>query len=387
MRKKEWSKQEVIKKKLDKISAIWTGYIRKYRFCQGRIKYTPDVKSNYFGDITGYFSDTLPILFKKNRKVTFASYLESAISFLQIIYVQQDLVEELLHIFKCKSTKAVLNKDGNYKTNRELRNELVGHPVRKKDIEGSRELLSSTLFSDPITAEEIAYLRYHRDNKYKFEAITHKKTDILERHTGFLLTYLDKIIGKQKVILLAFKKEIAKLETVLEKGKLEAVVHYTGICFEYIFRYDNLYQKDFLLGTYKLKDTHPRYQHGINLFLDELRQVITDTKRTIEELVTDDDRFSQPRARYKTPRLRFTYVDDPTAQTPEPKEQSFSCEMGKLGSKDDTKRWTFYMSLLRKKVAGNDTVLRELQHMEDNFENDMEYYCAYHYAEILLSID
>jgi hypothetical protein len=390
MRKKIWSKQEQIDKRLDKISDIWNHYIWEYRFCQRRIKFTPDVKSNYFGDIISYFSDTLHLLFKKKKKTTLSGHIESAISFLQIIYVQQDFIEELLHIFKCQSTKAELKKADNYTINRQLRNELIGHPIRKDDINGKRQLISSTIFSNSINADEIAYIRYHLQNKYKFEEIKHKKAEILGRHTDFLLTYLEEIIAKLKEILLEFKKKIEELEIVIQKADFKEVIRFIGICFENIFKNDYLYKNDLLLSVYQLKDKHPRYQNGIDLFLGELSQAITDRKNDINELINDRDRFSRhsrPLDFYPKVSVLIEYVDSSPNAAPKDLRISYAYEMGKLVSKNDINNWMFFMSLMRSKVEGNTAVLAELDHMEQNIENDLEYYCAYHYVRKLLDID
>ncbi len=387
MPKKTWSKQELVDKKLDKISDIWNHYIWNYRFCQRRIKFTPDVKSNYFGDILSYFSDTLHLLIQKNKKKTFSGHMESAISFLQIVYVQQDFIEELLHIFKCQSTKADLKKDGNYTMNRELRNELIGHPIRKDDINGKRQLLSSTIFSNSINADEIAYIRYHLQNKYKFEEIKHKRSDVLSRHIDFLLNYLDEIIAKLKEILLAFQKKIDEVEKVKQKAGFKELVKFLNICFENIFKSDYLYKQDLLLATYDLKDKHPRYLNGIQLFLNELNQAIIDMKKDIDELVADKDRFSQPPIAYPKVRVVIDYTDDSQYEAPKDTTVSYTYEMGKLVSKDNIDNWMFFMSLMKSNAAGNSAILAELDHMEQNIDEDLEYYCAYHYARKLLDID
>jgi len=179
------------KLKLNKIANIWNDFIWQYKFCSSKIRFDDDVKTNYFGDILGYFSDTFPIVFSEKRQ--FSNYSEKfsfTISFLQAIYVQQDFIQELLEIFKTSKNKYHLKQDENYFINREIRNELIGHPIRKmgiptnkiislsceycdKTIQKPRKktaLISSTLFSYQSKNEEIQYLRYHRDNNFEFES-------------------------------------------------------------------------------------------------------------------------------------------------------------------------------------------------------------------------
>lgn len=152
--------------KLDKIADIWNNFILEYKFCNNKIKFNDEIKTNYFGDILGYFYDTFSLIYnipKSSDSSKFSFY----ISFLQAIYVQQDFVEELLYIFNCNKNKSDLKNDINYSKNREIRNELVGHPIRK--ING--KFISSTLFSYHSKDDEIEYLRYHIDNNYSFEKV------------------------------------------------------------------------------------------------------------------------------------------------------------------------------------------------------------------------
>ena len=46
------------KNKLDRIAEIWNHYIWKYKYCNKQIKFNDDLRTNYFGDILNYFSDT-----------------------------------------------------------------------------------------------------------------------------------------------------------------------------------------------------------------------------------------------------------------------------------------------------------------------------------------
>lgn len=41
--------------KLDKIADIWNNFILEYKFCNKKIKFNDEIKTNYFGDILGYF--------------------------------------------------------------------------------------------------------------------------------------------------------------------------------------------------------------------------------------------------------------------------------------------------------------------------------------------
>lgn len=168
-----------IEKKLSKIADIWNNYIWEYRECNKHIKFTAEAKTNYFGDILGYFNDTFDIVFSFDTSTS--NSFEKNISLLQTIYVHQDFIEELLELFKCEINKGDLKKDPNYSINRDLRNELIGHPFRK--LRG--KFISSTLFSYHPEKGHLEYLRYHVDNNYQFEKKSYKISEIVERHEAY----------------------------------------------------------------------------------------------------------------------------------------------------------------------------------------------------------
>ena len=159
--------KEELTHKLRQITDVWNYYILKHKFCNKKIKFTDEVKTNYFGDILGYFQDTLDIIFDLRESNSYTDRFSNQISLLQSIYVQQDFIEELLIIFKCKISKGDLKKDSNYYINREIRNELVGHPIRKQ----KGEFISSCLFGYNGGSDKIVYLRYHKENNYEFESM------------------------------------------------------------------------------------------------------------------------------------------------------------------------------------------------------------------------
>ncbi|MBS4065492.1 MAG: hypothetical protein KGZ74_13080 [Chitinophagaceae bacterium] len=377
--------RDVLDKKLDKISDIWNNYIWEYKFCNSKIKFTPDVKSNYFGDILSYFSDTFNLIYNSKKADTFSENIETSISFLQAIYIQQDFIEELLHIFKCDIDKGDLKKDENYTINRELRNELVGHPIRKSDINGTRQLLSSTIFSNSTNADQISYLRYHLDNNYKFEEVTHNKEDILKRHSAFVEFYFDIIIEKLKGILSQFKTKIEEIEKVVANAPFENVVKIVSDSFEYIFRTDHLYKPDILLEVYKLKNTNRRYSNAIEMFQRDLNQFLIDKKQDIDDLVNDTDRFSfkQTDEEIIIPEIIFVESNDKVDTSKIP--VSYHYELGKLVDRSDFTKFRFFSSLLKSKCKDKELVLAEIENMEMNLDNTLEYYCSFHLVETELN--
>ena len=161
---------EKIEKKIDKIMRIWENYIFKYKFFQNQTIFSDAVKSNYFADIIVYLLDTLPLIFtylyKKNSE-KFHERILYTIGLLQTIYVHQDLIDEMLRIFKLNESS---RKDKN--PNREIRNEFVGHPINYKNNEDKKKVFSSSIFiKEDTDINTIHYLKYGRENDFSQENI------------------------------------------------------------------------------------------------------------------------------------------------------------------------------------------------------------------------
>src|SRR5690606_3229895 len=103
-----------VEDKLDRIADIWKYFIWDYKFCSNKIKFNEDVKTNYFGDILGYFRDTLDIVFTSTKHSNYTDKFSFTISFLQAVYIQQDFIQEMLEIFKTGIDKGALKKDPTY---------------------------------------------------------------------------------------------------------------------------------------------------------------------------------------------------------------------------------------------------------------------------------
>ncbi|TPG65561.1 hypothetical protein [Hymenobacter nivis] len=374
----------LLHKKLDRISDIWNNYIWEYKFCNSRIKFTLDVRSNYFGDILRYFSDTLELIYNENKSESFSINLESAIGFLQSIYVQQDFTEELLHIFKCNINKGYLKLDINYSLNRDIRNELIGHPIRKKTTNNNTQLLSSAIFSNSINSSSIAYIRYHKDTNYEFEEVIHHKYDIRNRHEIFLNIYLDKIIDKLKNILNQFKSKIEEIESVIKNASFSSILNIVNNSFENIIKTNYLYDKDSLLCAYELENTSPRYKNLVDIFINDLKLFIQETKQSINEQLSDKDHTNINY--HSTDNVPYKIVfDKKRKKSNNIKPITFDYELEKLIENKGFHEFKLISSILKEKFLDNEIVLNEIDNMERNLSNKFEYYCSYYYIDTLLS--
>lgn len=360
--------------KLDKISDIWNYFIWDYRYCSSKIKFDDDVKTNYFGDILGYFQDTLDIVFKAEKLPTeYSEKFSHTISFLQAIYIQQDFVIEMLGIFRTGIEIGQLKPDPSYSINRDLRNELIGHPIRKRE----GKLISSTLFSYQALPDKIQYLRYHTDNNFKFESKTYSIADIRKRHKTFLEKYFDVILLKLRSILDEYLNELQKLENVIAKHDFSTVLKLVELYFEAFFKSDYVYDKKSLLKIYELKDEHERYGNFINKFYNDLQSAISDKRGSVHEI------YNRKRTDYsKTIDKEMPKIEIPFSNTAEKERlngqtnQSYHYEIGKIATKRNPVDFDFFGGILRDRCKDNDLVQNELNHMERNIDNEIEYYTS-----------
>lgn len=364
--------KEELKDKLDKIANVWNYFILKYDFCKRNIKFTAEVKTNYLGDILGYFKDTFDIIFDAKETKSYSDRFASQISFLQSIYVQQDFIEELLLIFRCGIVKGDLKKNPNYFVNRDIRNELVGHPIRKQN----GKFISSCLFGYNDSNEKIVCLRYHRDNDYKFESMEFLVSEILTRHKEFLNEYFDKIIDKLKIILSEFIKELENIERLIDKKSFDEILQILSVFYESIFEYDFIYDKESLLKIYSMKDDHKRYQNLIDKFYHDLKVSIKEKKEIAIRLFEKKKEIKIKSI--EKPIFDVEFIEGKNEKSNEKERPvTYHYELGKIATKRNPMDFEFFGRCLKRKCEDNEIVLKELEHMKLNMYNDIEYYSAF----------
>lgn len=362
-----------VEDKLDRIADIWNYFIWDYKYCSNKIKFNEDVKTNYFGGILGYFKDTLDIVFTNTKHTNYIDKFSFTISFLQAVYIQQDFIQEMLEIFKTGIDKGALKKDPTYYINRDLRNELVGHPIRKFED----NLISSTLISYQANEDEIQYLRYHKDNNFKFESKTYKIVDIQERHREFLEKYYDVILLKLKSILEEYLSELDKLEKVIGKHDFKTVLKLVELYFEAIFESDFVYDKTSLLIIYDRRNEHIRYKNFIDKFYNDLRTAIIDKRNSVKDIF---ERKVIDKASYDSlslPPIEIVFASSgDTSEIEKAQKVTYHYEIGKIATKRNLQDFEFFGGMLKSKCEGNDLVLSELEHMEHNITDEIEYYTS-----------
>lgn len=375
--------------KLRDIRNIWNNFILKYDYLKRKINYSDDMKSNYVGDLFGYFEDIIGVVLRECDCKSDIDKFSYNISFLQAIYIHQDFIEELLRIFKCRVDKGKLKKDVNYNINREIRNELIGHPIRKIKIpvhdniennnrdsrhstENRKEVVkSSTIFSYNSNIGTIEYLKYDIDNDYKFEKRSFEISEILDRHIIFLNTYLDIILNKLISLLKQFEKQVEKIPNLLERKDFDAIIRFSENNFESIFQLDYLYDKDSLINIYNRRKEHNRYQHFIDVFCSDLYDTALEVKDYIREYssFSDEQIFTIPE--------KPLFDDDGLMEiSPIENKISYNYELGKLATIRDKRSFEYFGGILRSKCLQNNIVQTELNHMEANIYDQIEYYTS-----------
>lgn len=350
------------KEKLENIARIWNHYIWEYKFCQSQINFDEEIKTNYFGDILAYFQDTLELINNKPQKGSYQENVFYAIGLLQTVYVQQDLIKELLYIFKLDSDK--LTNEDNRNINRNLRNELIGHPMRRA-VGSGEELISSVIFGNNLDNDSIHYVIYPKTNNYKGEEKYHNVNDIIVRHEEFLLKNLEEVEKKCFEILNYFLKKIEELNTLIEKEiPFEGLLRVARNQFEYVYKLNYLFVEEYLIEMNNKRSIQKRYEFGVNLFYNELKEVIKNTRADICETIGKGQRT-----------LNVTVAEDPIENN-----NNYNYELGKLHGKHPI----FNPEYFKRLFADDVEICAELENMIENNQSDLEYYCSYEYVRYLI---
>jgi hypothetical protein len=353
--------------KLEKITDAWNNYFWEYKFCQNQIKFTDDIKTNYYGDILSYFNDTLSNLSNVQYEPTFQKSIFQTIGILQLIYIHQDLIDELLYIFNLrKSSKE------DKSPNREIRNELVGHPIRRNSR--TNEFISSAFFGREFKNGIINYILYDKGKITSSQNLYYSIDEIINRHRNFLEKYLDIILSKIRTVLKRFQKQLVELNALVNKGidffKIITLVEHR---YNKIEKEDYLFKPDILRKCFLKQNEHPRYKNVIDLYLKTLKEYLPETIHAIDEL------FEPPKKQeyYKPIKIKITRSSKTVSPISEERDLSY------MFSKLLDNHPIFGISYFKNKFRRSKAILEELINMENNISNTLEFYSSYEYLRIL----
>ncbi len=349
----------------EKIRDAWNYYFLEFRVCQHHIRYTDEERTNYIGDLVIYFDDTVELLSSINMQDNYRSVLYDAVAILQLMYVQQDLIDELRRLFRLPQSSS--DKKA---TIRRIRNELTGHPISRGR---NGELISSVFVTAQTKDSTLQYVRYHKDKKYKHHLVTYDWKALFQEHEMYLEENLNDIVEKIKKILKSFKQTIELLLTNHSKVEFNKLIKWVNQVYEQFHKNTRIYSVENISFCYSNKNRHNRYSHVVNVYLSDL-------KETIIERIQEIDKFSEnhdidiPSYSNITSEINIV-IKKESASSNNFVDRSIHYEFGKLYDQDDV----FGVEYFLLRFKDDFEVYSELQNMCDNNNNEPEYYSSYVY--------
>lgn len=363
----------LIEIQLRQIRDIWINFILDSNYCLSQIKFTEEVQTNYLMEILGYFSDTIDTVFTETKTQNQHDKFRFTIAFLQALYVQQDLIVEMLDIFNIGITKKDLEKIPAYSINRRIRNELVGHPISRRN----NKLISTTLYSYQAGNEEIQYLKYCPEDNFNFKVNTYKISEIQLRHKELLEEYLDIILETLKNNLSGYLSELEKLKSNLENLDLESLISLAALYFKSLFEVEHLYDGYSLIEIYKKRHQHVRYQLYINKFYNDFHSILLEKIESINVIMRSKPDHSMA-AETHLPKFKVIIKQSSNEKIKEkPYHETYTYELNKIATKRNQSDFDFFSKILRDKCISNKLIVSELEHMRNNFSNIIEYYTSF----------
>jgi hypothetical protein len=359
-----------VKETLEKITRTWNSFFWDNKFCQKQINFTTEVRTNYYGDILSYFNDTLDFLEDIEYNPDFQKSIFQAIGTLQTIYTHQDLIDELLYIFKLdKSTKQ------DKSPNREIRNELVGHPIRR--IEG--KLISSVFFGREFKNGKIHYILYSKENNFKGKEVLHDLQSLIENHRQYLERFTGIIWKRIEKIFRQLQKKLCVITSLMERNvEFDKLLNIVDHYYNQIIKDNYLFEPKILTDCFDKQNEHPRYKNTVNLFITTLKEYLSETDEYINDLF-EPQRKKWNEVEIPKIEVRFVSMDEEVPETT-PKTEDLHYEFSKLFEKHPV----FGLEYFLKKFEGEPKIKEELINMRTYQESSLEYYSSLEYLRVLL---
>jgi hypothetical protein len=296
---------DLIRNKLERINDFWKYFALKYQWIQANLAWDDEVKTNYCGNIFVNFKDSFDLIKRKPSSNDLQDSIIYATGLFQIIYAHQDLTDELLRIFRIEASS---KEDKN--PNREIRNELIGHPINKEIVSGSLKLKSSVFWCADSSTENLHYIRYTAENNFQGEEKFYDVNSIIDSHHAYLLKYFGEILGKSRKVLKNYSKQLKELENGLAKGMdFNKILELTFKRYEYISKTDHLYNELFLKEYFRRKEEHLRYKYAVDKFKKELLKNLSNTQLDIQKQISDIWLKDEIPQETEAPQIEFILVD------------------------------------------------------------------------------
>lgn len=372
---------EVIEEKLSLITDIWNHFVLEEKFFQDKIRYCEEVRQNYYGDIMHYLSDTFEVIRnhgkKKILKGDFNDHIFYITGMLQTLYVHQDLIDEILHIFKKnKSSSDIKLKIRN------LRNELVGHPI-SRDKNG--KLVSSVFFGDSLSYNTINYLKYNYISGKRFENIELSLDDLLEEHKQYLFENLEIVLQKLNTIIKSYKKDIQNVYNTLNNDKRNYInlVKISKIYLERVYQTSPYLTENILKELLERNSDHSRYQNLKDIFFDSVKEAVAET---LESLKLYQEKISGSHKKKVDCIMSNIVFDLEVVASSSNINTPIKDDMNRYYLKKlYEKKYLDGINILLEKYCDNGEIVTELENMQNNFnDSDLEYYSSLLFVEKLI---
>lgn len=354
-----------ISEKIDAISHFWIHYACSYQTIRKKLNWSEKHNPTFFGDIVEYLKFSSKLVFEKYNPKT--ENLLSLTGAIQMMYVQQDLLDELRIIFRlpqANKTDYVL---------RQMRNELIGHPISWDD-EG--KLKSTVLWNGGFDGEVIEYVKYARkDNFEPEEEAKYSLVQILNEHEKFVNKQLDEIILKINTFRKKYQSQIAKIISL--QDDIAAFPTYQRLAqqlFEGVFEQSHAFRPDILQQCYAKIHEHNRYKYVIELFISTIRNQVSETVDDLEKGLIEKRRIVPSQD------FKVNLISNAKNLASNNKNHNVDYILSKLVERKPVSS----PSDLLPYVNENSLAITEIQHMEKYFQNDLEYYSAFEHLCFLI---
>lgn len=384
------------KQKFSAIANIWRNHIYGCNFFEPKFNLSEVKGNNYFGDLVTYFNDlesTITTEDENNSSENFSRDFKNTISFLQAIFIQQDFVIEMLSIFKCSKALKRIRKDSNFKNNRDIRNELVGHPIKRN--RSTNAFVSSAIFSSKLRMNKIAYMIYSKENNFESKHITIERGVIINRHQDFLNHYFDIILKKLKEVLREYKNKLMQIKNSLNQISFENLLDKLAFNYGSIFDSERLFNPELLKKLIKKINFHPRYKSSIEYFYETLNNHLEETISLLEDWINWE--IQDEEIQHKTINVSiveyplFNDIEDELLNLGDEQFDDFSSQRPTISINHDNYIISklhggdmHFADYFKETYIDNNNVIYELEHMEANIDDDSEYYSALQYLCRLL---
>jgi hypothetical protein len=265
-----------ITKLLANVRTAWTKYFWEFSYCQNKIRFSDEERTNYVSDLFSYFEDTLFHLSDFKMKDNYKDCLYDTVAVLQFMYIQQDMVDELLTLFGLKRSS---NESKN--PIRDIRNKLVGHPISRYN----GKLSSSVFITNESKGSKISYAIYKKEYNFEQKIKNYSWNNIFEQHQKYLIENFNEILKKIYDTLLSFKNNLEEFLQSIDTKKIDEIVDYVKNSYEEFEKEEYLFKSENILYCYRNEDKHTRYRFSKNIYKENLKENISCRVEQIESYI------------------------------------------------------------------------------------------------------